>query len=151
MALVTEAASGMGLAAKSFAESAPSVVLTDVNSKAAEKAAQDLKDKRYEIIVNTKGMLLWNDDAGSKKPYLIITSEQVSKEYRNYLDKRHISWIACGKEKIDLVKAMGILAEEFSVERLGIVGGPMLNSAFLEAGLLEWCGLAALSCVMAGA
>ena len=30
----------------------------------------------YEIIADTKGTLLWNDDVGSEKPHLIITSEQ---------------------------------------------------------------------------
>lgn len=89
------------------------------------------------MIADTKGTLLWDNDAGSEKPHLIITSEQVSKEYLAYLDERHISWIACGKEKIDLAKAMEILTEEFSVERLGIVGGPMINSVFLEEGLLD--------------
>ena len=34
-------------------------------------------------------------------------------------------------------RAVEILAEEFGVERLGIVGGPIINSAFLEAGLLD--------------
>lgn len=102
-----------------------------------EKFSKNTEADGYEIIVDTKGMLLWNDDAGSEKPHLIITSEQVSREYLAYLDKRYISWIVCGKEEIDLVKAMEILAEKFSVERLGIVGGPMINSAFLEAGLLD--------------
>lgn len=103
----------------------------------AERFSKNAEADGYEIIVDTKGMLLWNDDAGSEKPHLIITSEQVSKEYLAYLDERHISWIVCGKEEIDLAKAMEILAENFSVERLGIVGGPMINSAFLEAGLLD--------------
>lgn len=103
----------------------------------AEKFSKNAEGDGYEIIVDTKGMLLWNDDAGSEKPHLIITSEQVSKEYLAYLDERHISWIVCGKEEIDLAKAMEILAENFSVERLGIVGGSMINSAFLEAGLLD--------------
>ena len=53
------------------------------------------------------------------------------------MDELHISWIACGKDKIDLKRAAEILAEEFGVERLGIVGGPAINSAFLEAGLLD--------------
>ena len=29
------------------------------------------------------------------------------------------------------------LAEEFDVERIGVVGGPKINTAFLEAGLLN--------------
>lgn len=91
----------------------------------------------YEVVVDTKGKLLWPDAAGMEKPYLILTSEQVTKEYLHYLDERHISWIACGKEKIDLVRAAEILAEEFHVERMGIVGGAAINTAFLDAGLLD--------------
>lgn len=53
--------------------------------------------KGYEIIVDTKGKLLWPDASDMDKPYLIITSEQVTKEYLAYLDGQHISWIACGK------------------------------------------------------
>ena len=37
------------------------------------------------------------------KPYLIVTSEKVSKEYLDYLDRQNISWIACVKEHVDLV------------------------------------------------
>lgn len=71
------------------------------------------------------------------KPYLIVTSEKVSKEYLDYLDGQNISWIACGKEHVDLARAVEILAEKFGVERMGIVGGPKINTAFLEAGLLD--------------
>lgn len=91
----------------------------------------------YEVIVDTKGTLLWEDDKEAKKPHVIITSEQVSIEYLEYLDTRNISWIACGREKIGLARAMEILVEKFGVERLGIVGGPAINSAFLDAGLLD--------------
>ena len=52
----------------------------------------------YEIFVDSKGKLLWEDASGMDKPYLIITSEQVSKEYLDYLDGQHISRIAVGKE-----------------------------------------------------
>ena len=91
----------------------------------------------YEIIADTKGKLLWPDKGDEDKPYLILTSEHVSKEYLEYLDEKEISWIACGKEKIDLARASEILYENFGVERMGIVGGPTINTAFLEAGLLD--------------
>ena len=77
----------------------------------------------YEIVV--------------EKPYLILTSTQVPQEYLQYLDSRHISWIACGGERIDLARACTILAEQFGVERMGVVGGPAINTAFLDAGLLD--------------
>lgn len=91
----------------------------------------------YEVVVDTKGKLLWRNARGMKKPSLIITSEQVTKEYLNYLDEQNISWIACGKSKIDLVRASEILATEFQVERMGIVGGAAINTGFLNEGLLD--------------
>ena len=91
----------------------------------------------YEVVVDTHGKLLWPDAAGMDKPYLIITSQQVPQEYLRYLDGQHISWIACGENRIDLPRACEILAEDFGVERMGIVGGPVINTAFLDAGLLD--------------
>lgn len=92
--------------------------------------------KGYEVVVDTKGKLLWPDASGMEKPYLIITSEQVTKEYLEYLNKQNISWIVCGKEKINLAGAREILANEFGVGRMGIVGGSAINTAFLDEGLL---------------
>ena len=91
----------------------------------------------YEIVTDTKGTLLWNDSEGEERPLLILTSEQVSKEYLAYLESRHISWIACGKKRIDLARACEILAAEFGVERMAVVGGGHINAGFLEAGLLD--------------
>ena len=99
-------------------------------SKAADAAG-------YEVVVDTHGKLLWPDAAGMEKPYLIITSQQVPQEYLHYLDGQHISWIACGEQKIDLARASEILAEHFGVQRMGVVGGPAINTAFLDAGLLD--------------
>lgn len=102
-----------------------------------EKFSKKSNSTGYEIIVDTHGVLLWSDSAEMEKPYLIITSEQVATEYLAYLDARNISWIACGKEEIDLQRATEILAKEFYVQRMAVVGGPAINTTFLEAGLLD--------------
>lgn len=93
--------------------------------------------KGYEVIVDTKGTLLWPDASDMEKPYLIVTSGQVKKEYLDYLDTKAISWIVNGEDKINLAKAAEVLREEFGVDRMGIVGGAAINTSFLDAGLLD--------------
>ena len=90
-----------------------------------------------EYTVQSRGRLLWPKSENEAKPYLILTGTGVAKEYLDYLDRQNISWIACGEGHVDLVRASEILAEKFGVTRMGIVGGPKINTAFLEAGLLD--------------
>lgn len=96
-----------------------------------------LDAEAYEVIVDTKGKLLWPNQAGSDKPLLVLTSENVSKEYLAYLEGQQVSWIACGTGSVDLVRASEILASNFGVERMAAVGGGTINGGFLAAGLLS--------------
>ena len=91
----------------------------------------------YEVVVDTHGTLLWEDQADAHRPVLVLTSENVDQEYLDYLKEKHISWIACGKERIDLKRACEILADDFGVERMAAVGGGHINAGFLAAGLLD--------------
>lgn len=91
----------------------------------------------YEIVTDTRGTLTWGDDHNSSKPHLILMSEEASTEYVDYLNNRGISWIAVGKKRIDLARAMEILADEFGVKRVAVVGGGKINGGFLEAGLID--------------
>ena len=59
------------------------------------------------------------------------------KEYLRYLNGKNISWIACGSKRVNLARAAQILQDEFGVERMGVVGGAAINTAFLDAGLLD--------------
>ncbi len=90
--------------------------------------------KGYDVICDTKGILLWDKPTD---PLLILTSEEASIEYLNYLDSLGISWISTGKEHIDFKEAMRILKEEFGVERAAVVGGGHINAAFLKEGILD--------------
>lgn len=93
--------------------------------------------KAYNVVVDTQGSLLWNEEHSTDNATIIITSERVTKEYLAYLDSKNISWIACGKEHIDLARASEILHDEFGVERVAVVGGGHINAGFLDAGLLD--------------
>ena len=97
---------------------------------------KNIDAKGYEVIMDTRGTLLWNK-AVSEKPYLIIVAENVTKEYLEYLDHRNISWIACGKEKSDLKGALEILYREFGVKRMALVGGGHINAGFLDEGVID--------------
>lgn len=93
--------------------------------------------KQYEVILDTKGALLWKDNSTYDEHVLVITSQQVSESYLTYLDSKNISYIATGTERIDLSRAMEILKDTFGADKVGVVGGPTINTAFLDAGLLD--------------
>ena len=91
----------------------------------------------YCVVVDTKGTLLWTHPKELSQPLIVVTGTNVHQDYLDYLDSENISWIAVGTDKIDLVKACVILATEFHVKRMAIVGGGHINAGFLAAGLLD--------------
>ena len=90
----------------------------------------------FEIIFDTFGSLKYSNEENSC-PYLIVTSENVSKDYIAYLNKENISWISCGKDKIDLNKALEILKNEFGQEKIALLGGSKINTSFLDNNLID--------------
>ncbi|WP_119326436.1 dihydrofolate reductase family protein [Companilactobacillus musae] len=102
-----------------------------------ESFTQNTISDSYDVIVDTKGTLLWDDDSTYNKPHIIITSEQVNLDYLDYLNSKHISWVATGKKEINLTRAVEILSEQFKVSRMAIVGGGHIDGSFLDAGLTD--------------
>ena len=95
------------------------------------------KSDEYTIVVDTHGKLRWQADEADGHPLLCIVSEEVPEAYLETLRQQGISWIAAGKGRIDLPKAMEALSEHFGVKRLAIVGGGHICGGFLEAGLID--------------
>ena len=91
---------------------------------------------KLDIAIDTHGSLRWPEDA-AKGNMLVVTDEKCPKEYHDYLTSLGLSWIAVGKNGIDLNRLVEILAVQFDVKRLAVVGGGHINGAFLEAGLLD--------------
>lgn len=91
--------------------------------------------KHWDVICDTHGTLRY--PASDTKDRLVLTSEDASKEYLDYLKSKGISYIAVGKDHIDLAKALDILYNEFGSRRVGVVGGGHINAGFLQAGLLD--------------
>ncbi len=105
-----------------------------VGRTAFHKAAEGKQG--YDVAVDTHGKLRWPAKRYGR-PLLVIASEDCPKEYFDTLDQQGISWIAVGKNRIDLARAVDILNTEFGVERIAVVGGGHINGAFLAAGLLD--------------
>ena len=91
----------------------------------------------YMVSVDTLGRLRWNSNRIDDVPLVCIVSEKVSGEYLEMLRRQEISWIAVGKESIDLNRAMEILYGQFHVRRLALLGGGHINGGFLQAGLID--------------
>ena len=101
-----------------------------------EKYYMDHSADHYDIAIDTHGTLEWPESASGNN-LLVITDEQCPQEYHKYLMANGISWIACGKNGINLSRSVELLGEKFGIRRLGIVGGGHINGAFLQAGLLD--------------
>lgn len=95
------------------------------------------KAAAYCVGVDTHGILRWGENEFDGQALLVITDEQCLKAYHDRLTEQGISWIATGKNGINIARAMELLAEKFGVERLAVTGGGHINGAFLEAELLD--------------
>lgn len=93
----------------------------------------DHKVNQYDVIIDSKGSLKWNDEDN----LIIIMCEQASIEYLNYLKNKHINYIVTGKDKIDLNRASEILFNTFNIKRMAIVGGGHINGGFLDKNLID--------------
>lgn len=95
------------------------------------------KADEYTIAVDTHGRIQWKSNEADGHPVISIVSENVAKEYLDALTAQGISWIAAGKEHIDLRRAVEILYAEFGVKCLAVVGGGRICGGFAEAGLID--------------
>ena len=91
----------------------------------------------YVFSCETAGSLMWKSNRVDNLPLVCIVSEQTSQEYLDYLKSKKISYICAGKKSVNLKKAMEIVASEFGVKRLAVLGGGIINCAFVKEGLVD--------------
>ena len=95
------------------------------------------KAQAYAVCVDTKGVLTYKNNLVEDMPLVVVTSAQATKEYLSYLASKSISYIVAGKKEVNLKKAMEILGGKFGVKKLLLMGGGLMNGAFLKAGLID--------------
>ncbi len=95
-------------------------------------------NNNFHICPDTHGTLQWESGTlDDGRPLLILASENAPADYFSYLRQKGISYIATGKDRIDLADATDTLGREFGVKRLAVLGGGLINGGFLEAGLID--------------
>ena len=102
-------------------------------------AATELKN--YIISVDPEGILGWCSNCINKKNrpkahVIEVLTETVLNDYLAYLHSMEISYIFAGKERLDCGVLLGKLKQIFSIERLLVAGGGMMNWSFLQDNLL---------------
>lgn len=91
----------------------------------------------YTIVMDTHGRLEWQAAEADDHPLLCILSEDVATSHLQALREMGISWISTGKTQIDLPRAMQLLAEQFDIKRVAVVGGGHICGGFLAEELVD--------------
>ncbi|UCE42042.1 MAG: RibD family protein [Candidatus Aminicenantes bacterium] len=75
--------------------------------------------------------------SGFGKDVIVLIAENTSEYYKDYLHERHYDCIVGGENRVDLRKALEILAEEYGARTVLTDAGTTLNSILLENGLVD--------------
>jgi 2,5-diamino-6-(ribosylamino)-4(3H)-pyrimidinone 5'-phosphate reductase len=95
------------------------------------------KAETFAIGTDTNGVLRFDEDNVGGDQAIVITSETVSAAYRAHLRKVGVSYVLCGRDKINLKLAMKKLRQEFKLDKILLEGGGIINGAMLSAGLVD--------------
>lgn len=96
----------------------------------------------YIVSVDPKGMLCFSDNFISKKGrqrahVIEVLTEDVSDDYLAYLRKLQISYLFAGKDRLDCSLILHKLQKTFSIERLMLAGGGIMNWSFVQEDLVD--------------
>lgn len=98
----------------------------------------------YAVSIDPRGVVGWygadiiDSDEGYDKAHIIeVLSERVSDEYIAYLNDKGISYVFCGKDKIDVSVLCEKLYLLFGIEKIMLEGGGKTDTTFLESNLID--------------
>lgn len=97
---------------------------------------------RYYIVMNTRGTVAYDSKYVDKKGrgvhgIIHVLTEKISDDYLEYLREREISYIFCGKEKLNPVVMMEKCYKLFGVKKAIISGGAYADWTLLDQGLID--------------
>lgn len=97
---------------------------------------------RYYVAINTKGTIAYEGPTIDKRGrgvhgVIHVLTENISDDYLHYLRQKQISYIFCGKEKLDPVMMMEKIYSLFGVKKAIISGGAYADWTLLSQGLID--------------
>lgn len=113
-----------------------------VEVKRCDKVAK--KADLYAISIDPHGRLGWYDsdisdyDPGYDKAHIVeALTDMVSDEYIAFLDSKNISYVFCGKDKIDASLLLEKLYKLFGIQKLMLEGGGLTDTLFFTKNLID--------------
>ena len=95
----------------------------------------------YLIALDGHGKLAWEENRaeenGVSMDIVEILTESASNGYKDFLRRKGISYLICGKDQVDLTLACRKIKNLLHVDTMILGGGGVLNWSFIQAGLAD--------------
>ena len=98
----------------------------------------------YAVSIDPHGRLGWygceikDEDPGYDSAHIIeVLTDDIQDEYLAFLKDKGISYIFCGRDKIDVKLMNEKLYSLFSIKKLMLEGGGLTDSLFLDADSID--------------
>jgi riboflavin biosynthesis pyrimidine reductase len=95
------------------------------------------KAKRFAIGADAKGVLRYKRDHVEGDHVVLLVSELVSNDYLAHLRTAGVSYLFCGRERVDVKTALRKIRKVLGIRKLLLEGGGTFNGAMLKAGLID--------------
>lgn len=97
----------------------------------------DAKAKEFAIGADAKGVLRFQRGYVDEEHVILLLSERVSNAYLAHLRKAGVSYLFCGKDRVELKVALDKLRRKFGLKKVMLEGGGTFNGAMLKEGLVD--------------
>jgi riboflavin biosynthesis pyrimidine reductase len=93
--------------------------------------------KRFAVGADARGILRFSDNTIEGDHVVLLVTKQVSNDYLAHLRAAQVSYVICGRKRLNLHDALSKLYSLFGIQRLMLQGGGTFNGAMLKAGLVD--------------
>lgn len=97
----------------------------------------DRKARRLAIGADAGGVLRFQVNEVDGDHVVLLVTERVGDDYLAHLQSAGVSYLVCGKRKIDLHVALRKIGRAFHLRKLMLQGGGEFNGGMLRAGLID--------------